>query len=260
MTATGVYYIPESSSSASPSRGTFKSIVDHISKKYAVEPIGRWALEHRLMRETAAQLNRQGQDDRSSADQKNLQILTLSHHPGRSYVGVTTSPRQLPQKGATPLSAPSQAGDLTDAVAPPAVIAVPSPVQSEELNSLLLTRMGPLWTSRLTLVAHGLVFKIGDFGVRVAEVKLGQGSTSSQTYRGTIIEAEWAAAGGDPSLPGSLQPEEIEFAEEVIKSLWQELKLPEGKSAIRIPENGEEEFSFNRLNTAKQYLEVLRSR
>ena len=136
-----------------------------------------------------------------------LQILTLSHHPARSYVCVSQPSSEHRQRKQAPRAAEFTA---TTAAASSSVttgedeemkdieahdesrtiIVIPAPAHTEELTRLLRTRMGPLWTSRQTLiVGNGAAFEIEDFVVRLGVLRQ---ATGTQATKGVLIEVEWA--------------------------------------------------------------------
>ncbi|KAI9846401.1 MAG: hypothetical protein M1837_003992 [Sclerophora amabilis] len=274
MPLTRVYFIPESSTSASST--TLQTVIDRVTKQFVAEPMGRWSLEHRLMRETAPPTQVPQNDKLPSP--KYLQILSLSHHPGRTWVGISkpSQPQELKRSSGTTEQALADANgskerqaerplSTSPSFSSPTVIAVPSPSHSEEFVHLLLTKMGPLWTPRQTLVSRGLGFEAGDFRVRVGEVKQGQGTT--QSTKGVIVEVEWVA-GIDEAVVDRVgegqeteQPQmtDWEDAYEVTNAFWDELGIQGAKAAARVAGMGDGE-RISTSGVATQYFDLLRLR
>ena len=159
-----------------------------------------------------------------------LQILSLSHHPGRSHVATTA------------IKTTSAGG--SEMVADPATIAsIPAPPGCDEFVQLISTRLLPLWTPRHVLqVINGQAYEIGDFAIRFGEVKQGQGG--SQQIRGTIVEIEWRAGDTD----------DWETAEQVIRAFWAQVDIEGAKEFINVP--GVDQGSAN----ARQWFEAMRLR
>ena len=75
-------------------------------------------------------------------------------------------------------------------------------------------------------VSNGQVFEIGDFLIRIGEVR--QGGT--QQVRGTICEIEWTSGDESDWVTG----------EEVIKSFWAALDMKGTREYIKVPGTGDE--------------------
>ena len=159
-----------------------------------------------------------------------LQILTLSHHPGRARVAIITT------------NASSSSG--SEASSDPAtIVAIPAPQGSNEFVQLISSRLVPLWSPRHALqVSNGQAWELGDFVIRFGEVKQGQGG--SQQIRGTVVEIEWRAG----------EPDDWETAEQDIKSFWTHLDIPGAREFIKVPG-----FDHDSANV-RQWLEALRLR
>ena len=95
-------------------------------------------------------------------------------------------------------------------------------------------------------MANGLSYEVGDFRVRVGELRQGMGS--SQVLRGVIVEVNWA--GGD----GAVDSDRMEEVEGVIKGFWEPLGVKGWKEVFRVA-------GFVEGNaTVRQWFEMLRLR
>ncbi|KAI9823034.1 MAG: hypothetical protein M1832_002688 [Thelocarpon impressellum] len=223
MAMTGLYFVPDAAGSSASA--VMPALVDRLGRKYNPSPLSRWNLEHRLMRSTVASTST------SSSSVRYLQLLSLSHRPGRSYINVTPpqSQSQGPSQAAT-VALPS--ADVKSHEQPAgAMVAVPAPGQADELSHLLTTKMGPLWTSRQSLlVSHGAAFELEDFRVRLGELRQAQGA---QMSRGVIIEVEWLGD-SDGDGEGEETADAWETGELAIRAFWDALGLQGGRSYIRV--------------------------
>ncbi|KZF21713.1 hypothetical protein L228DRAFT_261852 [Xylona heveae TC161] len=220
MSITGLFFIP-----SSPQAATYQQVVDRLTRSYDdVELVGRWALEHRLMRETAPSLPAV---NGKAPPFRYLHFLNLSHQPGRSFVGVSgpSARKQQPQQQAV-------GPDAMGGVVPqePAVILVPAPAtiltlpqgQSGDLIQLVASKLGPLWTNRHTLhVQPGVAYATSDFVVRVGEVK--QGVTGPP--RGVLVEITYQADDTSGSSEQKVDPSEWAAGQAIIKAFWQNLNI-----------------------------------
>lgn len=180
-------------------------------------------------------------DDKASAS-RYLQLLALSHRPGRSYI-VISAPQAQTRAG-TPASS---VGDGAGSEGPATVIAIPSGLQSEEMLQLVVGKLSPLWSHRQTLlVGNGLAFEMEDFRVRVGEMRQGQ-----TLVKGTVVEVEWLAAADEDSEEES----DCDTAQLVIRAFWDTLGIDGAKEIMRVPGSGNKGFDL-----VNQYCQLLRSR
>lgn len=173
-----------------PSQAIFNSLV----ALHHLEPLPNWSLDHRLFRES-------GLGATQSATGY-LQLLTLSHHDGNSYIGISKA-----EKGGADAS-----------TGPATIVAVPTGSGSEEFSQLMVSRFAPLWQRRqMTVVNNGQAYEVGAFVIRFGEIREAkQGQGGVQQVRGTIIEVECSGDGGNKM-------------EESIQEFWGELGFPEAK-------------------------------
>ena len=225
-----IFFIPATASTTSDNPLSLL-IFAHLAALYNLDPRPRWNLEHRLYRETATAVNSVSPLEKSKLPPtRYLQILNLSHHPGRSSAAITS------------MSQASGSGPKTSAE-PAVVVSIPASLETEEFVRLISTRLVPLWTPRHALqVSNGQAYEVGDFIIRFGEVKQGQGG--AQQIKGTIVELECFA--GDV--------EDWETAELDIKAFWAQLDIKGAKEFIRV--QGLDQGSSN----ARQWFEALRLR
>jgi len=163
----------------------------------------------------------------------------LSHHPGRSYVAITTTHTPAQTRAGTPTSSTVSTEGSGE---PATIISIPSGPQSEEFVQLIVSKFGPLWTQRQTLVlSNGQAFEIGDYRIRIGELR--QGATS--LGRGVVVEVEWT---------GGWEEEGWENGELAIKSFWDQSHVADAKEFFQVPgiERG--------CGTVRQWCEMLRFR
>lgn len=238
-------------------------------------PIGRWALEQKLMRDTPGLL------PASAAPQKPpkpryMQFLSLTHYPNHGFI-YTSEPTETPVHlpATSPAGAGAGAGTPTSATPAPGspetaqmVMTTVPPSTYGTLFQHFTYACQPIWCHRLTVaVPNGVVYDVGDFRVRLGDVR--------QTYptaraRGTIVEIEWrgpsvvdalvsaaAAPGGhspgatgqdaDSGIDVSLAAIEVadvdaEYAATavLIREFWSRIGVDGGKEAIVVPGVGKE--------------------
>ncbi|KAL4887130.1 mediator complex, subunit Med20 [Aspergillus karnatakaensis] len=186
MPLTGVYFIP-SNPNASTAQAT---VVERLNSAFNEEPtlVTRWALEHKLMRDTPSCLP-QSSTQRSAAP-RYMQFLSLTHYPNHGFI-YTSQQSDVAGGGAstgtvTPTS--SQSSQAVPALAPMVMTTVPHP-STGPLYQHFLYACQPFWCHRhTTTVLGGMVYDIGDFRVRVGDVRQTQPTVR---VRGTVVEIEW---------------------------------------------------------------------
>lgn len=177
--------------------------------------------------------------DEKASPLRLLQVLTLSHHPDRSFISISPPRHQSSQAH----EGSNGTGEAST------VVAVPNPTHTEEFLQLMRSRMGPLWTSRQAMtVTNGAAFEFDDFKVRIGDLRQGQGA---QPTRGVIVEVEWLADGED--YVG--EAEEMEDGARLLRELWAKLELHGGREIINVPGMGS---GGKGMCLARQYCELLR--
>lgn len=191
------------------------------------------------MRETPRITTSAGDDKGSTL--RYLQILNLSHRPGRSYVAISA-----PQAQTRAGTSASSVGDGAGAEGAATIIAIPSGVQSEEMVQLVVGKLGPLWSHRQTLhVSNGTAYEMEDFHVRVGELRQRQ----SAQIKGVVVEVEWLAGGhGGPEEESDWDTSEL-----IIRAFWDALGIEGAREFIRVPGLGK-----GRFDLVSQYCQLLR--
>ena len=118
---------------------------------------------------------------------------------------------------------------------------------------------------KVASVANGLAYEVGDFRIRVGELRQGMGS--SQVLKGIIVEVNWAGDGGGGEGGGGEGGGEggggegggdtdgmEEEVEGVIKGFWEPLGVKGWKAVFQVA-------GFAEGNgTVRQWFEMLRLR
>lgn len=111
---------------------------------------------------------------------------------------------------------------------------------------MIVSKFGPLWQPRQTLsVGHGIAYEIGDFRIRLGEVKQ-VGSGGGQMGKGAVCEVAWVGEGAEQDREG------LEAGEAFVKGFWEGLALRGAREVFWVPGLGDGE------GTIKQWCEVLR--
>ncbi|RAK88433.1 hypothetical protein BO79DRAFT_287888 [Aspergillus costaricaensis CBS 115574] len=293
MPITGVYFIP-----SNPNASTgLATITERLHTALADEPtlVGRWFLEHRLMRDTPSCVP-------ASASQRQvqpryMQFLSLSFHSNHGFIytseaveksthhtatSVNTTPagsppNTSPQNGAPGATAPTSSTP-SNAAAPSGGPMVMTTVPLPSCNALF-QHFGyacqPFWCHRHTVtVPGGVVYDVGDFRVRVGDVRQTQ---PAARVRGTVVEIEWRGpcivdsisaqrspsdgqladdddSGIDMAFPDAIEDADIdaEYAASaaLIREFWARLGIEGAREAILLPDVGKE--AKDRLRRLKQ--------
>jgi len=125
-------------------------------------------------------------------------------------------------------------------------VSIPSGLHTEEFVQLAVTKLGASWQQRQTLnVVNGLALEVGDFRVRVGDVRQGSGG-GAQMGRGTVVEIQWV--GGEEG------EQDWESAEAVIGGFWDGLGVSGARKVFWVPGLAEGEGSV------RQWCDILRIR
>ena len=167
-----------------------------------------------------------------------MQMLAMSHwYPERNYVIITGGNTESPTPvGTAASSATGTEGDGR----PGALAAFPAGEQSEDFFQFVSSRMGSTWERRPSLsVSDGRAYRIGEYVVRVGEVRQGTGSGAKR--KGIAIEVEWT--GG--------QEGDWVMGDAAIRAFWHGLGLQETRGVVQVAgmETGTERV--------RQWMEVL---
>ncbi|OJJ40728.1 hypothetical protein ASPWEDRAFT_166791 [Aspergillus wentii DTO 134E9] len=210
MPITGVFFVP-SNPNASTALAT---VTERLHTALADEPIpvGRWAMEHKLMRDTPSCLPASA--SQRPAHPRYMQFLSLSYHSNHGFIYTSPSaggaqnpnaPQVPPAGNPVAAASPPAASDGAGATAPGAsptgssmiMTTVPLPSYGT-LYQHFVYACQPFWCHRHTVtVPGGMVYDVGDFRVRIGDVRQTQ---PSARVRGTVVEVEWRG----PSLVSSI--------------------------------------------------------
>ncbi|RHZ59544.1 hypothetical protein CDV55_102116 [Aspergillus turcosus] len=212
MPITGVFFIP-----ANPNSSTaLAAITERLHSAVAEEPvaIGRWALEHKLMRDTPSCVP--GSGPQRAAQPRYMQFLSLSYYPNHGFIYTSQSPEKTgqgqtpvpnaatPQPGLTPTSGSATRSNTAAAGGSGMVMTtVPLP-SSGALFKHFVYACQPFWCHRHTVaVPGGMVYDVGDFRVRIGDVRQTQ---PAARVRGTVVEIEYRG----PSMVTSISAQYVE--------------------------------------------------
>ncbi|TQB70741.1 hypothetical protein MPDQ_008152 [Monascus purpureus] len=229
MPLTGVFFVPSNPNSLT----ALATITERLRSAFPHEqllPTGRWAAEHKLMRDTPSCVPASANASAAQRPLKPryLQFLSLSHYPNHGFI-YTSEPAEnqspssaqrhpIPTAGQTTSVAavqPAQAlGHVATAPVPSAAqntnTNLPSPGHSDMIMTTVplsscatlfnhfVYACQPFWCHRHTVtVPAGFVYDVGDFRVRLGDVRQTQ---PTARVRGTVVEIEWKG----PSLVSSI--------------------------------------------------------
>ncbi|KAM5467547.1 hypothetical protein MauCBS54593_005518 [Microsporum audouinii] len=218
MSVTGVYYIP--SNPELPTTAT-RTIIDRF--KAINQPIraGRWALEFKLMRDTASCLPAANFPNNKVPTPRYMHFLSLSHYQTHGFIRISPRPEidpldpsvmekqessppsiQIPAQGtsSSPTSSQSQnsTGDKnptssTQDEAHTMKMITLEPQSYLSFFSMTTKFCQPLWNHRFTVVVtSGEAYEVADFRVRIGEVRQ---TTPRPRLRGAIVEIEYRGPG-----------------------------------------------------------------
>ncbi|KAL4909144.1 hypothetical protein BDW74DRAFT_77990 [Aspergillus multicolor] len=199
MPLSGVFFIP-SNPNAATALGT---VTERLTSLFADEatPVSRWALEHKLMRDTPSCLPPSG--TQRPAVPKFMQFLSLTYYPNHGFIYTSQQSDNATAPGtaaATPSS--SQASQATPVTTPMVMTTVPLS-STNALYQHFSYACQPFWCHRHTVtVPNGVVYEIGDFRVRVGDVRQTQPAVR---MRGTVVEIEWRGPSLSSMLSGLYQ-------------------------------------------------------
>ncbi|KAL2856065.1 mediator complex, subunit Med20 [Aspergillus pseudoustus] len=209
MPLTGVFFIP-SNPNASTALAT---VTERLNSAFAEEPalLGRWGLDHKLMRDTPSCLP--PSTSQRQTVPKLMQFLWLYHYPTHGFIYASqpldngNAPAVTTAKAT---ASSSQSSQTTTATTPMIMTTIPHQ-STASLYQHFVYACQPFWAPRHTVtVQGGMVYEIGDFRVRVGDVRQTQ---PAARVRGTVVEIEWRG----PSLVSTLS------------RLYQSRKLKTGK-------------------------------
>ncbi|KAL2870819.1 uncharacterized protein BJX67DRAFT_344707 [Aspergillus lucknowensis] len=227
MPLTGVFFIP-SNPNASTSLAT---VTERLNSAFGKEPalVGRWALEHKLMRDTPSCLPPSAAQRQSTP--KLTQFLSLTHYPNHGFIYASQPSNNDVGPSAstsTPNPSSSQSSQPTG-VAMPMIMAT-VPLQSTgAIYQHFVYACQPFWCHRHTVtVLGGMVYEIGDFRVRVGDVRQTQ---PVARVRGTVVEIEWRGPALVTTLSALYQSKRQESGQASNPYSWRDEKNDEDEDS-----------------------------
>ncbi|KAJ5899758.1 hypothetical protein N7495_004502 [Penicillium taxi] len=218
MPVTGVYFIHSHPNSST----VLPTITERLRSTFPDEdlvPTGRWAMEHKLMRDTPGLLPPKANSPQTKP--RYMQFLSLTHYPTRGFI-YTSEPEekvgQLHNVVVPPSNAVNSrvgaAVNTPQAVTPVSLSGVSANAQAAvdipmQMTTLPMSSFGtmfqhftyacqPFWCHRITFaVPAGIIYDVGDFRIRLGDVRQ---TFPTARVRGTVLEIEWRG----PSIVDSL--------------------------------------------------------
>ena len=219
-TSRSVYFVP--SNPDSPATAA-KTIVQRLRAAYEPVKAGRWALEHKLLRDTPSCLPASNFPPGRQPQPRYTHFLSLSHYQSHGFVYMSNRPENDPLEslgsdGQGALS-PQAATALTPAGSPmtptqmqqsipsphtatkqgapaeaqPMTMITLDPLSYSSFFAMTLRTCAPLWTQRHTVVVTSdEVYDVADFRVRIGDVRQVQ---PKSRLRGAIVEIEYRGPG-----------------------------------------------------------------
>ncbi|GAM40735.1 hypothetical protein TCE0_039f13317 [Talaromyces pinophilus] len=193
MTHTGVFFIPSSPNAPN----ILGPLTERLRSVYGDEaiPIGRWGLEHKLMRDTPSCLPASAHAPNPAPRARYVQFLSMTNHPKLGFVYASEDDEQTQP---SPPTAATEAG-MGKTESGMIMSAVPI-ASSSEIFRHFVRCCEPIWCHRHTVTVTGTVYDVGDFRVRLGEVRQTQPQARP---RGTIMEIEWR---GPSMIAAALAP------------------------------------------------------
>ncbi|KAJ5216316.1 Mediator complex subunit Med20 [Penicillium cinerascens] len=247
MPITGIYFIPSHPNTTT----ALPTLTERLRTAYPEQdlvPAGRWALEHKLMRDTPGLLPASPQ----SKKPRYMQFLTLSHYPSHGFI-YASEPAEKPFHPPASTPTPATPTGANAAAETSMVMTTVPPSSYGTLFQHFVYAAQPFWCHRLTMaVPAGVVYEVGDFRVRMGDVR--------QTYptarvRGTVVEIEWLGPSVVESVAlGQEDGDEMGFAgveeadvdaeyaatAQLIREFWTRLRFEGAREAILVPGVGKE--------------------
>jgi hypothetical protein len=164
-----------------------------------------------------------------------MQFLSLTHYPHHAFI-YTSEPENAP---AAPQTGPVNGIAPDHSPALPMVMTTVPPSAAAGLFQHFTYACQPLWSHRLTVSVNGVMYDIGDFRVRVGDVRQ---TFPTARVRGTVVEIEWrgpsVVEGGLEGFVDAVREEDVdaEYAATagLIREFWGRLGMV-GREAILIP-------------------------
>ena len=162
----------------------------------------------------------------------------MSNDPKFTYFVITE--RMNPPQSHPNTSAIANGGHA-NVMKAPIIMPVEAGPDCESMLFVFRTRMQPLWEKYANLVVNnGQAFVVGDFRIRVGEVRAGAGGIAQA--KAVLVEVEWRCD----------EEDDAETAEVVLGAFWKELKVMNARQqSVKVVGNK----SYDRVS---QWCEALR--
>ncbi|EED14948.1 conserved hypothetical protein [Talaromyces stipitatus ATCC 10500] len=173
MPHTGVFFIP-----SSPNAPNIVGLLtERLRSVYSDEaiPIGRWVLEHKLMRDTPSCLPASAHAPNPAPKPRYVQFLSMTNYPKVGFIYASEN-----VDGENPKTKTTTESGMIMSTVPNA--------SSTEIFRHFVRCCEPIWCHRHSVSVTGAVYEVGDFRVRLGEVRQMQPHARP---RGTIMEIEW---------------------------------------------------------------------
>ncbi|EDN03459.1 Med20 superfamily domain-containing protein [Histoplasma capsulatum] len=215
MPVTGLYFIPANQNSPTAT----KAVIERLRDAYNPTFCGRWALEHRLLRDTPSCLPPSDYAPLPPLQPRFMQFLSLSHRQPYGFIYISDRPdpdpwdstsssakhaghaqqqqqqqyQQTPQQHQQSQQNPTPQAPDPSPSGPKTMMILDYP-SYQSFHAITLRACEPLWCPRHTLtVLNGSHYEINDFRIRIGDVR----QTAPQTrVRGTIVEIEYRGPAG----------------------------------------------------------------
>ncbi|EEH45866.2 uncharacterized protein PADG_02016 [Paracoccidioides brasiliensis Pb18] len=187
------------------------TMIERLRAAYNPALSGRWALEHRLLRDTPSCLPPSDYAPLPPLQPRFMQFVFFSHRQPYGFIYISDRPDPDPWEAAASGTATAHAVSVQQQQQqqqqqqPPTQKPDPFPPASKTMmildypsyisfHAITLRACEPLWCPRHTItVPNGSSFEIGDFRIRIGDVR----QTAPQTrMRGTIVEIEYRGPAG----------------------------------------------------------------
>ncbi|EEA23096.1 hypothetical protein TMatcc_001959 [Talaromyces marneffei ATCC 18224] len=190
MPHTGVFFIPSSPNAPN----ILGPLTERLRSVYGDEaiPIGRWGLEHKLMRDTPSCLPASAHAPNPAPRARYVQFLSMTNHPKLGFVYASED-----DDNETQTNQPITGREKTESGMIMSTVPIAS---SSEIFRHFVRCCEPIWCHRHTVTVTGTVYDVGDFRVRLGEVRQTQPQARP---RGTIMEVEWR---GPSMIADALSP------------------------------------------------------
>ena len=200
-----VYFV-----SSNPNAPTaLASLVEKLQATYSATPSGRWALEHKMFRDTPSCLPPSSYSPLPQLQPRSMQMLSLSHFQSHGFIYVSnrpdpdpwdlalkntptntaTGPKPTPGNPQNPTAQPQQPQSTPSLPPADRTMTTMDPQSFNSFLAITLRACEPLWCLRHTVIVQGgVAFTVSDFHIRLGDVRQTQ---PVNRVRGTVVEIEY---------------------------------------------------------------------